>query len=166
MKQYLKTPMFYMVVVPAAAGLWMLYSWMIAYPASVTRYQDSKTQYDEAQNMIKQILTLEPQRLNFKQDKNGTAAFDYTNVIDQFTKDFNIAPDNYTLNVRGITKREGKSVKGADLSIKAIDIEKLCKFLSAVLARWPELECDTFRLDKLDAGKNAWKVTLHFTYSF
>ena len=127
MKQYLKKPMFYIIVVPAAAGLWMLYSWMIAYPASVTKYQNSKTQYDEAQNLIKQILTLEPQRLNFKQDKNETAAFDYTNVIDQFTKDFNIAPDNYTLNVRGITKREGKSVKGADLSIKAIDIEKLCK---------------------------------------
>jgi hypothetical protein len=155
-----------MIVVPIAAGLWMLYGWAIAYPASVQKWQDSKAQYDEAQNMIKQILTLEPQRLTFKQEKTGNTEFDYTNVVDQFTKDFNIAEDNYTLNVRGVTKREGKSIKGADLSIKMIDIESLCKFLSAILARWPELDCETFRLDKLDAGKNVWKVTLHFSYTY
>jgi hypothetical protein len=155
-----------MVIVPIAAALWMLYGWAIAYPVSVQKWQDSKVQYDEAQNMLKQILTLEPQRLTFKQEKSGNTEFDYTNVMDQFTKEFSIAPDNYTLNVRGITKREGKSIKGADLTIKMIDIENLCKFLSAVLARWPELDCETFRLDKLEAGKNSWKVTLHFTYSY
>ena len=166
MNKYLKNPIFYMIVVPIAAGLWLLYAWAIAYPASVQKWQDSKAEFDEAQNMIKQILTLEPQRLAYKQEKTGTTEFDYTNVMDQFTKEFSIAPDNYTLNVRGVTKREGKNIKGADLSIKTIDIEKLCKFLSAVLARWPELDCDTFRLDKLEVGKNSWKVTLHFTYSY
>jgi hypothetical protein len=166
MNQYLKNPMFYMIAVPVAAGLWMLYGWAIAYPASVQKWQDSKAQFDEAQNMLKQILTLEPQRLSSTQGKAESTEFDYTNVIDQFTKEFNIAPDNYALNVRGVTKREGKSVKGADLTIKTIDIENLCKFLSAVLARWPELDCDTFRLDKLDAGKNAWKVSMHFSYTY
>ena len=116
--------------------------------------------------MIEQILKAEPQRLTFKQEKTGNTEFDYTNVIDEFAKEFKIAPDNYTLNVRGITKREGKNIKGADLSIKTIDIENLCKFLSAILARWPELDCETFRLDKLEVGKNAWKVTLHFTYTY
>jgi hypothetical protein len=166
MNKYLKNPLFYIIVVPILAGLWMLYSWAFAYPASVQRWEDSKTEYKEAQNMIEQILKIEPQRLTFKQEKAQSTDFDYTNVMDQFTKEFNIAPDNYTLNVRGITKKAGKSVKGADLSIKTIDIENLCKFLSAVLTRWPELDCETFRLDKLEAGKNAWKVTLHFTYSY
>jgi hypothetical protein len=165
MNKYLKNPMFYMIAVPVVAGLWMLYGWAIAYPSSVQKWKDSRTEYEEATKMIEQILKLEPQRLT-KQDKTENTAFDYTNVIDQFTKEYNIAPDNYNLNVRGITKREGKSIKGADLSIKAIDIENLCKFLSAVLARWPELDCDTFRLDKLEAGKNAWKVSMHFTYSY
>jgi hypothetical protein len=166
MNKYLKNPLFYIIVVPILAGLWMLYSWTFAYPASVQKWEDSKTEYKEAQNMIEQILKIEPQRLTFKQEKAQSTDFDYTNVMDQFTKEFNIAPDNYTLNVRGITKKSGKSVKGADLSIKTIDIENLCKFLSAVLTRWPELDCETFRLDKLEAGKNAWKVTLHFTYSY
>jgi hypothetical protein len=166
MNKYLKSPIFYMIIMPIAAGLWMLYGWAIAYPASVQKWQDSKDEYKEAQNMLKQILTLEPQRLTFKPDKTANSGFDYTNVIGDFTNEFKISPDNYTLNVRGVTKREGKSIKGADLTIKTIDIEKLCRFLSAVLARWPELDCDTFRLDKLETGKNSWKVTLHFTYSY
>jgi hypothetical protein len=166
MNKYVKSPLFYMIVVPIAAGLWTLYGWAFAYPASVQRWEDSKAEYEEAQNMLGQILKIEPQRLAFKQEKTQSTDFDYTNVMDQFTKEFNIAPDNYTLNVRGITKKAGKNVKSADLTIKVIDIEKLCKFLSAVLARWPELDCETFRLDKLEAGRNSWKITLHFTYSY
>lgn len=166
MKQLMKNPTFYMIAIPVAAGLWMMYGWIFAYPASVQKWQEAQTDYKEAQNQIKQILELEPQRLSFKQEKNQGDEFDYTNVIDQFTKEYNIAPDNYTLNVRGITKKAGKSVKGADLSLKTIDIENLCKFLSAILTRWPELECETLRLDKLDVGKNSWKVTLRFAYNY
>ena len=166
MKQVMKNPVFYMIAVPIVAGLWMLYSWTLAYPASVRRWEDARTEYKEAESQIKQILELEPQRLTFKQEKTEDTEFDYTNVIDQFTKVYGIAPDNYTLNVRGMTKRAGKNIKSADLSIKTIDIENLCKFLSAILTRWPELDCESFRLDKLDVGKNAWKVTLRFTYTY
>ncbi len=166
MKDYLKNPVFYMTVVPILAGLWMLYGWAFAYPASVQNWKDSKAEYEETQKILEQILKMEPQRLTFQREKSQNTDFDYTNVIDQFTKQFGVAPDNYTLNVRGATKKAGKTVKSADLSIKTIDIENLCKFLSGVLARWPELECEMLRLDKLTVGKNAWKVTLRLTYYY
>jgi hypothetical protein len=167
MKEHLKNPLFYMVAVPCLAGLWMVYAWALAYPSSVQKWTGSKIEYEEAQKILEQILRMEPQRLTFKQEKSQTTDFDYTNVIDQFTKQFGIAPDNYTLNVRGATKKAGKTVKSADLAIKTIDIENFCKFLSAVLARWPELECETLRLDRQPTGKNAWKVVnVHFTYYY
>jgi hypothetical protein len=167
MKEYLRNPLFYMIAVPCLAGLWMLYAWALAYPSSVRNWDNSKAEYEEAKKMIEQILKIEPQRLTFKQEKTQTTEFDYTNVIDQFTKQFGISPDNYTLNVRGATKRAGKVVKSADLSVKTIDIENFCKFLSAVLARWPELNCETLRLDRQPTGKNSWKVVnAHFTYSY
>jgi hypothetical protein len=167
MKEHLKNPLFYMVAVPCLAGLWMLYTWMFAYPSSVKTWDDSWAECKESQEMLEQILRMEPQRLTFKQEKTQVTDFDYTNVIDQFTKQFGIAPDNYTLNVRGATKKAGKTVKSADLAIKTIDIENFCKFLSAVLARWPELECETLRLDRLPTGKDAWKVVnVHFTYYY
>ena len=167
MKDYLRNPMFYMVAMPVLAGAWMLYAWLLAYPSSVQKWTASKTEYEDTQKVLEQILRMEPQRLTFKQEKSQATDFDYTNVIDQFTKQFGIAPDNYTLNVRGATKKAGKTVKSADLAIKTIDIENFCKFLSAVLARWPELECETLRLDRLPTAKNAWKVVnVHFTYYY
>jgi len=167
MKEHLRNPLFYMIAVPALTGLWMLYAWALAYPSSVQKWTDSKTEYEEAQKTLEQILRIEPQRLTFKQEKSQTTNFDYTNVIDQFTEQFGIASDNYTLNVRDATKKAGKTVKSADMSIKTIDIENFCKFLSAVLTRWPELECETLRLDRLPTGKNAWKVVnVHFTYYY
>jgi hypothetical protein len=145
----------------------MVYAWAFAYPSSVQKWNDGKTEYEDTQKMLEQILRMEPQRLTFKQEKSQTTDFDYTNVIDQFTRQFGIASDNYTLNERGKTKKAGKIVKSADLAIKTIDIENFCKFLSAVLTRWPELECETLRLDRLPTGKDAWKVVnVHFTYYY
>jgi hypothetical protein len=165
-KEYLRNPMFYVLAVPVLAGLWMLYVRGFAYPSSVRNWGVSQSEYEEAQKAIEQILKIEPQRLAFQQEKSKNTEFDYTNIVDQFTRQFGIAPGDYTLNVRGATKKAGKTVKSADLSIKTIDIETLCKFLSAVLARWPELECEMLRLDKLASGKNAWKITLRLTYYY
>ena len=167
MKEHLKNPLFYMVAIPCLAGLWMLYTWMVAYPSSVKTWDNNWAECKDAQKTLEQILRMEPQRLAFKQEKAQATDFDYTNVVDQFTKQFGIAPDNYTLNVRGATKKAGKTVKSADLAIKTIDIENFCKFLSALLARWPELECETLRLDRLPTGKDVWKVVnVHFTYYY
>ncbi|MEN6308778.1 MAG: hypothetical protein ABFD91_13610 [Anaerohalosphaeraceae bacterium] len=162
----MKNPMVYTVVVPLLAGLWLLYTWAVAYPTSIENMDQGKKDYEEAQKMLDQILTLEPQRLSYQQEKGKTSEFDYTNVIDQFTKQFAIAPGDYTLTVRGATKKAGQTIKGADLSIKTIDIEKLCKFISALLIRWPELECERLAVEKLPAGKNNWKITLRLTYKY
>ncbi|MBM4104063.1 MAG: hypothetical protein FJ263_08435 [Planctomycetes bacterium] len=166
-KDYLRSPLFYMVAVPVLAGAWMIYAWTLAYPSSVQKWNASKTEYDETQKTLEQILRIEPQRLTFQQEKSQATGFDYAIVIDQFTKQFGIASDNYTFNVRDTTKKAGKTVKSADLAIKTIDIENFCKFLSAILTRWPELECETLRLDRLPTGKNAWKVVnVHFIYYY
>lgn len=166
MKDYMKNPMVYTVAVPLLAGLWLLYTWTAAYPGSIELLTQGKADYDEAQKLLGQILALEPQRLSYQQEKGKTSEFDYTNVIDQFTKQFAIAPGDYTLSVRGATRKAGQTIKGADLSIKTIDIEKLSKFISALLIRWPELECERLAVEKLPAGKNNWKVTLRLTYKY
>lgn len=166
MKERLKDPVTYTIAIPAIAGLWMLYAWFFAYPSSLSRYDAAYQDYQESQKHLEHILTLEPQRLSYKQEKGKTSDFDYTNVIGDFAKQFGVAPDNYTLVVRGATKRAGRTVKNADMSIKTIDIEKLSKFVSAILLRWPELECERLSIDKAGTGKNNWKVSLRFTYTY
>lgn len=166
MKDRLKDPMTYTIAVPIIAGLWMLYAWLMAYPAAQTRYAESYQEYQEGQKLIEQILALEPQRLSYKQEKGKTSEFDYTNVISDFARQHGIAPDDYTLVVRGATKRAGRTVKSADMSIKQIDIEDLSKFISVLLQRWTDLECERLSIDNAGTGKNNWKVTLRFTYTY
>jgi hypothetical protein len=165
-KEQLKNPMVYTVAVPAIAALWMFYAWFVAYPSSQARYKASYTDFQESQKSLEQIINLEPQRLQYQHEKGKTSDFDYTNVIGDFAKQFGIAPSDYTLVVRGATKRAGQTIKSADMSIKTIDMENLCKFVSAVLQRWPELECERLSIDKSSAGKNSWKVSLRFTYKY
>lgn len=165
-KAYLRNPMVYTIGVPAIAAMWMLYVWLGAYPSSLDRYNTAYADYQESQKHLEQIINLEPQRLLYQQEKGKASEFDYTNVIGDFAKQFGIAPGDYTLVVRGATKRAGQTIKSADMSIKTIDIENLCKFVSAVLQRWPELECERLAIDKLSVGKNSWKVSLRFTYKY
>jgi|FrelakmetLWP11LW_1041352.scaffolds.fasta_scaffold24822_3 hypothetical protein len=166
MKEQLKNPMVYTLGIPALAALWMLYVWLAAYPSSLNRYDAAYKEFQEGQKQLEQILTLEPQRLLYQQDKGKVSEFDYTNVIGDFAKQFGIAPGDYTLVVRGATKRAGQTVKSADMSIKTIDFENLSKFVSAVLQRWPELECERLSIDKAAVGKNSWKVSLRFMYKY
>jgi hypothetical protein len=166
MKEYLKNPVVYTIAVPAVAALWMLYVWLVAYPSSLSRYNAAYADFQDSQKSLEQILNLEPQRLLYQQEKGKISDFDYTNVIGDFARQFSIAPGDYTLVVRGATKRAGQTIKSADMSIKIIDIENLCKFVSAVLQRWPELECERLSIDKTGAGKNSWKVSLRFMYKY
>jgi len=166
MKDRLKDPMTYTIALPAIAALWMLYAWLIAYPSSKDRYAESYQEFQQSQQFLKEIVSLEPGRLSYQQEKGKASDFDYTNVIGDFAKQFGVAPDNYTLVVRGATKRAGRTVKSADMSIKTIDIENLSKFISAILQRWPELECERVSIDKTGTGKNDWKVSLRFMYKY
>ncbi|MFH1616455.1 MAG: hypothetical protein ABIG61_15380, partial [Planctomycetota bacterium] len=54
----------------------------------------------------------------------------------------------------------------ADVSIKEVDMEKFSQFLSMLLLRWPDLQCDQLKLTKLPAGPDSWKANLKLTYNY
>ena len=156
----------YFYLLPLVAGAWALLAAFVFYPASVQAWQDRKETYQETQKWMGQILALEPHRLAFKEEKGQSGEFDFTAEVDKFSKLFGIAPSNYTLNTRDVLKRAGKKSKSADVTLKTADIQTTAKFVSALLIRWPDLQCDQLTLQKLPSGKNDWKVKLRFTYYY
>jgi hypothetical protein len=166
MKDYLKNPRFYYFVVPLLAAVWAIAAGAVFYPRAVASWQEKQAEYKTAEEILAQIIAIEPQRLAFKQEKGTSGDFNFTQVINDFTTLFSIPSSNFTLNTRGETKRAGKRAQSTVLSIKTIDIEKLSKFLSAMLIRWPDLQCEIFNLDKLPQGKNSWKVDMTLTYYY
>jgi len=167
MMQMLKNPAFYYILLPVLAGLWLLTAGFIFYPRSVAAWEDSRKEYESSREWIEKLVILQPKRLAFQVDPSAKSEeFDFTRTIYEFAQVFSISPNNYTSNVRGLVKRAGRPSRSAAITIKSIDIERLAQFLSAMLLRWPELNCEVLSLEKNKAGKNDWKVELTLTYYY
>lgn len=167
MKKLLKNPNVYYVAAPVAAALFTLIAAFVFYPGAIAKWNDSESEFTEARNWAEKLLALQPERLAFKVDEKNTAEnFDFTVVINDFAKAFALTDSNYTTSVKGEVKKQGKRARSATISIKSIDIEKVCKFLSTMLAYWPDLECDVLSLDKGKAGKDDWKADITLTYIY
>ena len=165
-KDWFKQADTYIYLLPAAAAVWALLAALLFYPASVQAWQDKQKEYEEAQKWIAQILDIEPQRLAYKETRGQSSDFDYSDEVNKFTRLFGISPNNYTMTTRGEIKRAGKKSKSADVIIKSEDIETATKFISGLLIRWPDLQCEQLTLEKLSSGKNDWKIKLRFTYFY
>ena len=166
MKDYLKNPLFYYAAVPAVAAVWALAAGLVFYPRALAGWEEKQSEYETAQDFLAQLVEIEPQRLAHKQEAGISGDFDFTQVVNEFATLFSIPPANYTLNTRGETRRAGKRARSATLDIREIDVEKLSMFLSTLLMRWPDLQCEILNLDKLPHGKNAWRVGMTLTYYY
>jgi len=167
MKELLKNPNFYYIVAPSVTLVFALMAAFVFYPRASAKWQDSESEFKEVQTKAEELLKLQPERLAYKVDETKTGEkFDFTVVINDFAKVFDIRESNYTTSVKGQVRKQGKMARSATVSIKSIDIEKLCKFLSTMLAYWPDLECDVLSLDKGKAGKDDWKADLTLTYYY
>lgn len=167
LKQKLKDPNVYYIGVPIAAAFFALLAAFVFYPGSVKSWEDNKSEFEEAQKWAGKLADLQPDRLNYKVAQGSESeTFDFTVIVDELAKAYTISPSNYTTSVKGEIKKQGKTARTATLSVKSIGIVKLSEFLSAMLARWPDLECDVVSLDKGKAGKDDWQADLTLTYYY
>lgn len=166
MKDMLKNPNFYYIAAPSAAMIFTLLAGFVFYPGAVKQWKDSETEYNNSKELAEKLLTLQPERLLAAGQVTSGETFDFTVVVNDFAKTFSISPSNYTTSVKSEVKKQGKRARSATVSIKTIGIENLTKFLSTMLARWPDLECDVLSLDKGKAGKDDWKADLSLTYYY
>ncbi len=161
-----KNPLFYYALVPVVMALWPLLVWGFYLPNSQQKWELEKKQYGQAQQVIEQILTIDPDRLDFAKSKAGVAGFDYASAIDKVAGECRIKPTNYTLSSGIITTSGGQKSQSARLSLKDIDVAKFAKFLSTVQMRWANLQCTQVKLTKKKGLKDMWKVDLDFKYYY
>ena len=157
----------YYILVPVIAVLWAITAGLVLYPKSLKNWEENKAEYAKAQELMDELVALQPERLNYKMDVNAPSEeFDFTKTVSEFAGKFSILPSDYNLTVRSEVSRAGRKTRSATMSIKAIDIEKMTQFLSALLLRWPDLQCDRMSIDKVKNSKNSWQVELALTYYY
>ncbi len=164
MKDYFKNPNLYYIAVPIAVTAFVIFVIAFSLPAANRKWQKQQEDDKRAKQLITNIVRLDPERLNYKARKGGSGDFDYSEAVEEITKLVKIPSANFR---GGKTLRSGgKKRKSADISIEPVNIETLSRFISQILLRWPDLECDRLSIDKLPAGKDSWKASMRFIYTF
>ncbi len=166
MKQYFKNPNLYYITAPILALAWALSAWLVSFPSAEIKWEKQKIQDKNLQVEIEKILEIVPDRLNYKKHQKSDAKFDYTTAIDYYAKICSVPSSAYSHHASPEIKRKGQFTKTASVSIKQIKIENFAKFLSMIMIRWPDLQCDSATLVKLKGKPDNWKASIKFTYFY
>jgi hypothetical protein len=166
MKDIYKNPIFYYVLAPAVLALWPLLVWLVYLPRAGAAWQNEKTQYVKAQQLIEQILEIDPERLDFSDSKQSDSEFDYATAVEKIAGICKIPSTNYKLSSGIIITSGGQKSQNAKLVLKDVDITRFARFLSAIQLRWANLQCTQLKLTKKKGFPDMWDVDLGFKYYY
>jgi hypothetical protein len=168
MKEIYKNPVLYYIAVPVIVGFWPLLVWAIYLPNAQKDVKELMDQYKRADPIMMEILTLEPDRLQFT-DANDTAAdFTYGEAIDRIASLCRITPSKYNLSSAMIMTAHGQKSQSASIDLKEIDIQRFAKFLSMLQLRWSNLQCERLKLTKKQnlSDNDSWDIDLELKYYY
>ncbi len=166
MKDYYKQANLYYAAVPLVATVFVIFVAAISLPAASRKWKNKQEDYSKAEDLIRKIVALDPERLNYKAKKGSSGEFDYSTAVVEITKLVKITSSNYSLRGHRETTSGGKLRKSADITIEKVNIETLARFISQILLRWPDLQCDRLSIDTDPGGKDLWKATMKFVYTY
>jgi len=166
MKDMLKNPILYYTLAPIVILLWPLVVWAVYLPKTEDNWKVEKEQYIKAQKMIEDILSLDPERLEFDGSKAGAVEFDYATVIEKIATLCKISSANYKLSSGRIITSSGQKSQNAKVNLKGVDVAKFARFLSAIQLRWAKLQCTQVKLIKKKGLPDTWDVDLEFKYYY
>jgi hypothetical protein len=167
MKDIHKNPIFYYVLVPAITGVFPLIAWGVYVPGIRSILTEEKEQYQKAQVLIGELLRVDPQRIEFTQQKGRSARFDYATAVQQAAEFCLVPSSSYRLSSGIITTSGGgQKSQSANISLKDVDIAKAARFLSTVQLRWSGLRCTKIALRKKKGMPDSWDVDFAFKYFY
>ncbi|MFH1370144.1 MAG: hypothetical protein ABII09_02495 [Planctomycetota bacterium] len=166
MKDIYKNPQFYYILVPVVAVLWPIVIWGVYLPAARARFRNDEGQYHKAQEVIDELLTVDPERLDFTQEKGASANFDYATAVQQAAQFVSIPAAGYRLSSSPIITSKGQKSQSANVSLKDVDITKAARFLSTIQLRWSSIQCTKMTLKKKKGLPDLWDVDFNFKYFY
>jgi hypothetical protein len=165
MRDIYKNPMFYYIFVPAVVGLWPLLVWAMYLPAADENLKDWENQHRKAEAIMMEILTLDPDRLQFVDSNDPGTEFTY-GVVDKVAGSCGIPPSKYKLNSGMLITNKNQKSQSASVSLRQVEIVKFAKFLSTIQLRWANLQCNRVKLTKKQGMPDMWDIDIEFKYYY
>jgi hypothetical protein len=168
MNDIYKNPILHYTAVPVIVGLWPLLVGALYLPAAQENIKDEMAQYKRAEPIMMEILTLDPDRLEFADSNDTAMEFTYGGAIDKVAGLCGIPPSKYKLNSAMIIAARGQKSQSANVDLKQVDIVKFAKFLSMIQLRWASLQCERVKLTKKQGmpDSDTWDVDIEFKYYY
>ncbi len=166
MKDIYKNPIFYCILVPFIVGLWPLLIWAKYIPDAAKSMKKQQAKYKEAEVIMMEILTLDPDRRQFADSNDVGTEFKYANAVDRVARSCKIPPSKYKLSSLTLQTTRGQKSQSATVTLKQIDIVKFAEFLSMIQLRWANLQCNRVKLTKKQGLPDMWDVDIEFKYYY
>jgi hypothetical protein len=167
MRDLYKNPILYYIFVPLIVGLWPLLVWAVYLPDAQKSVDEHITQYKKAEPIMMEILTLDPDRLEFVDPNNTAPEFTWT-AVDQIANRCKIPEKKCDLRSGMKIKSGGQEQQGATVNLKEVGITDFAEFLSTIQLRWVNLQCESVKLTKKPnlPGNDLWDVDIKFKYYY
>lgn len=168
MRDIYKNPILYYVAVTVLVGLWPLLVWAVYLPAAQDSVAEQIDQYKQAELVMMEILTLDPERLEIAEPNETATEFTYGGAIDRVARLCDIPADNCAVHTGVIVNTREQKSQTANVDLKQVDIVKFTKFLSKIQVLWIDLQCESVKLTKKDNQPNndMWDVDIKFKYRY
>jgi hypothetical protein len=168
MKDIYKNPILYYIAIPVIVGLWPLLVWAIYLPNAQEDIKELMNQHEKAKPSMIQILTLEPDRLEFADTNDTTVDFTYGDAIERIASLCRIPPSKYNVSTGMIITAHDQKSQSASIDLKEVDIRKFAKFLSMLQLRWSNLQCERLKLTKKQnlPDNDLWDIDIELKYYY
>jgi len=157
--------MTYYLLAPILVSIWPLLVSLMYLPDARRSMKDDLDRCVEGQICILDILTYDPDRLAFSEDKDASGEFTFAKAIDRTANRCTIRSANCDFTVGGIGGAD-KRTQNAKVTLKAVGIVQAATFLSYIQSMWVGLKCDQIKLTKKKGMPNQWDAEMKFWYTY
>ena len=167
MRDLYKNPILYYIAVPVIVGLWPFMVWAVWLPAAQEDVEQQMADYERAEPIMMDILTLDPGRLEFA-DANDTAPEFTWSAVDNVANRCKIPENKCQLHSGRIIKTGGRENQSANVSLTQVGITEFAEFLSLIQLRWVNLQCERAKLTKRQnlPDNDMWDIDVTFKYYY
>jgi hypothetical protein len=168
MREIYKNPVLYYVAVPLLVGLWPILVWAIYLPTAEKDKDTQITEYNKSEQIMLEILALDPDRMDFAEPNDIATEFSYSGVVYKVASLCAIPAGNCKVHSGIIVETKNQRSQTANVDLNQVDIAKLAKFISLLQLRWVNLQCESVKLTRKDnmTSKDVWDVDLKFKYYY
>jgi len=166
MKDIFRNPVFYYILAPVIVCLWPLLVWAIYLPAAEEKGMDQREQFKRAEEIMMDILTLDPDRRDYADANDVEIEFKFDKEVAKVASTSKIPATKWDLNASAPQTSGGQKVQSATVSLKQIDVVKFAEFLSTIQLRWANLQCNRVKLTQKPGLPDIWDVDIEFKYYY